>query len=38
MTAFMLINGLLMAAGFTAIISLAGELVNRETFEGDDDD
>lgn len=35
---FMVINGVLMAAGFTAIIILASELVNRNTFDGDDDD
>ena len=35
---FMLINGALMVAGFTAIIVLASEMVNRNTFEGDDND
>ena len=35
---FMMINGLLMATGFAAIIALASELVNRDTFKGDDND
>ena len=35
---FMVINGVLMATGFTAIIVLASELVNRNTFGGGDND
>ena len=35
---FMVFEGVLMATGFTAIIVLASELVNRHTFGGDDND
>lgn len=35
---FVLFCATSMAAGFTAIIVLAGEIVNRDTFKGDDND
>lgn len=36
--AYALVCAAFMAIGFTAIIVLAGEIVSRDTFKGDDND